>query len=472
MADDPNDPDPPADTVVGTDGEVPARAGAVGEVLRRRAVPIIMSFVVLVTGLLFEFFWLPIHHIQAWFNQADMWGMFRAAHYVGWGFLGGVYTPGTGLLTFPGMPILLAPVAMLSGALHLTESTNPITLAHPTAVLLLLPVELLLGSTVLFAADALAEELGASRARRAWVCVAIGVLVWPLVALWGHAEDALVMTFALFAMRAVLRGRWARAGWLFGLALVMQPLIALILPLYFVASPAGQRMRFAFCCTVISMFTVGAAFLGNASDTYLALVKQPGDASLNHPTPWLALAPRVKDPIPQGHQGIAPSFGPAGHFSTIASASRHVVLASGGIGRTIDVVLALVLAVYVWRHPQSPERLLWIAGAVLASRCFFEAIMTPYYLTPPLILLLVLATISDQKRLALAVVVALGTSRFAYLRLGAWAWWLPVVAGMTMVLALTFPKTSPGDGDVNAMGSGEPVHSVPKRPDKAVLVPA
>ena len=104
-----------------------------------------MSVVVLVTGLLFEFFWLPVvHHDPVWFTQADMWGMFRAAHYVGWGYLGGVYTPGTGLLTFPGMPILLAPVAMLSGALHLTESTNPVILAHPTAVFLLLPVELLL----------------------------------------------------------------------------------------------------------------------------------------------------------------------------------------------------------------------------------------------------------------------------------------------------------------------------------------
>jgi hypothetical protein len=441
----------PEHPVVGT---VLARRRLMATV-RRRAVPIVMTVVILVTGMLFEFFWLPVvHHYPHWFTQADLWGIFRGAHYVGWGFLGGVYTPGTGIVAFPGLPILLAPVAMLSGSLNLSESTNPIVLAHPTAIILLLPVVLLLGSTVLFAIDALAEELGVSRGRRAWLCIAAAVLVWPLVALWGHPEDALVMTFALCAMRAMLRGRWVRVGWLFGVALLMQPLIALVLPLFLVASPAGQRLRFALRCAALSVATVGVAFLGNASETYLALVKEPGEPSLNHPTPWLAFAPRVKDPLTATHQGTAPAFGPGGgHFVTAPSAVHHAVLVSGGVGRTLDVVLALVIALYAWRRPPSPLRLLWLAGAILASRCFFEAVMTPYYLTPPLLLLLVLTARHDWRRFMVATVVALAVSRFAYLRLGEWNWWLPVVVGLGVVLALAYPSDPgrrPGPDEVDA----------------------
>ena len=105
----------------------------------------------------------------------------------------------------------------------------------------------------------------------------------------------------------------------------------------------------------------------------------------------------------------------------------------------IDVLLALLLAVYVWRRPQSPERLLWLAGVILASRCFFEAVMTPYYLTPPLILLLVLAARARGWRFPVTLAVAIAVSRFAYQPLGEWAWWLPVAGALSVVLDLTFP---------------------------------
>ena len=423
--------------------------------MRRRAVPLALAAAMLVSGMLFEFFWVPVvYHHQQWFAQADIWGMLRAAHFVGWGYLGGVYTAGNGVLAFPGMPILLAPVAMLSGRLGLSESVNPVMLAHPTAIFLLLPVELILASTVLFAADALAEELGTSKGRRAGLCVLLTVLVWPMVALWGHAEDALVMTFALFAMRAMLRRRWVRTGWLLGFAVVLQPLIALTIPLFLAASPAGQRIRFAWRCAAISVVTTAVAFLGNPTETYRALVTQPGEPSLNHPTPWVALAPRVPDPLSQAHQGTLPTLGHhIGGFHTVRWSTRPVTIVSSGPGRLIDVILALLLAAYVWRRPQAPERLLWLAGVVLASRCFFEAVMTPYYLTPPLILLLVLATRAKGWRFPVTLLVAVAVSRFAYQPLGEWAWWLPVVVALSVILYLTFPDRV-DDGRGAAAGSG------------------
>jgi hypothetical protein len=90
---------------------------------------------------------------------------------------------------------------------------------------------------------------------------------------------------------------------------------------------------------------------------------------------------------------------------------------------------------------------LWLAGVVLAARCYFEAVMTPYYLTPPLILLLVLAARRGTVRFTLSVLVGAGISWFAYWHFAPWVWWTPIVAGMTVVIVLSRPPTSPVLGD-------------------------
>ncbi len=437
--------------------------------------PFVVAGVMLVVGMAFEFLWIPlVHHQPRWFTQGDMWGMFRAAHYVGWGDLGGVYAPGNGVVTFPGMAIILAPIAWLSGSLHLTESYDSMFLAHPSAVLLLLPVELVIASTVLFAVDALAQDLGVSQRRRVALCVLVAILAWPTAALWGHAEDAFVMTLAICAMRAAMRGRWVRTGWLFGFAIVIQPLIGLVIPLFLAASPRGQRLMFAVRCGALSVFTVGVAALGNPSGTYRSLVQQPTPPNINHPTPWVALAPRVTSltsGAPAG-SGSVPSFGRGG-FSSSRVVHRVVMDVSGGPGRTIDVVIALVVAAYVWRRPQPPVRLMWIAAAVLASRCFFEAVMTPYYLTPPLILTLVLAARRDAWRAVTSAVVTMAVSVYAYLNAGPWTWWLPIVAGLTVTIVLAFPgdeipRFDTGDGDASVSDSDRATDAV-REPRRSVV---
>ena len=120
---------------------------------------------------------------------------------------------------------------MLSSALHLSESFRPYTLPHPTAALLLVPTVLLLVSTVVFAADALSERLGVAPRLRTAVCTLVAVIAWLTAAVWGHPEESLAMTFALYAMVAMLDRRWARCGWLFGVGIVLQPLVGLTLPL-------------------------------------------------------------------------------------------------------------------------------------------------------------------------------------------------------------------------------------------------
>jgi hypothetical protein len=387
-------------------------------------------------GMVFMFEYAPlVFHLGLWDTGGDLWGIFRAAHYVGWGYLGGVYTPSNGVVTFPGLPVLLAPVAMLSGALHLTESDPMLLVAHPSAALLLEPVVLILTSTVLFAVDALAQRLGVPSRRRMVLTTVVAIIAWPVAAVWGHPEDALAMTFALYATIALLDGKWSRCGWLFGCGIVLQPLVAMMLPLFIAAAPQGRRMAVAVRSAVLSAVLVGVAFAGNPADTYQMLVKQPTQPTINHATPWLAFAPKLpySHALPGSHVGGGLSIG------GVVDGAHRLGYVAGGPGRTIDVLLAIAIGIFVWRRPQRLEQLLWLAAVVLGSRCFFEAVMTTYYVAPALFLALVLAARQGGRRFAAASILALEITVFGYHHLEPWLWWVPMVVGLGAVLALARP---------------------------------
>lgn len=407
----------------------------------RRKYPMVATALVCAVGLGVMFGVDPIYaHTSGWYTPGDEWGVFRGAHYVGWGYLGGIYSSGTGIVTLPGFSVLLAPVAMISYHFHLTESYSPIFLRHPTAALLLQPAELLLTSSVIFAADALAERLDVTAGRRVVLCGAIASLALPVAVVWGHAEDALAMTFAIYALIAWLDRKWARSGWILGFGIAMQPLALLILPLIIGASPAGQRVKTAIRATALSAVLVGIAALGNAADTFSAIVRQPSTSYSNHATPWLALAPRIATPGIMVGQPF--SLGATNGHATLklaAGSLQHPVVVSGGPGRTIYLVIAVLLGIFVWRRPQPPLRVLWLCAAILAARCVFEAFICPYYLAPPLFLALVMGSRGSRSRFGAALMISAAASIYAYLYLDPWIWWLPVVAGMAAVVGLGYP---------------------------------
>jgi hypothetical protein len=413
-----------------------------GGFVRRRWWPIALTVLFIGAGMAFLFEWNPlVHHSNTWATGGDLWGIYRAAHYVGWGYLGGIYTPGNGVVAFPGMSVLLAPVAMLTGHLNMSESFFPFFLPRPTAALVLMPVELLLASSVIFGSDALGERLGVARTRRMWLCTFVAIVAWPTVAAWGHAEDDLAMTFALYAIVAMLDRNWSRMGWLLGFGIVMQPLVGLMLPLFLGATPQGQRIRLAARSVALSLVLVGVALAGNFADTLHSLVEQPTPPSLNHATPWAAFAPKLNAATVTTSHLTRLMAGHNHHFSTTAATvtERTLILVSGGAGRLIDVLLAILLGIIVWRRPQPPVRLIWLAALVLASRCFFEPVMTPYYLSPPLILCLVLASRQGSKRFWSAAILSLEIMVFAYHHLNPWVWWIPVVTGLGAIVALGYP---------------------------------
>jgi hypothetical protein len=263
----------------------------------------------------------------------------------------------------------------------------------------------------------------------------------PCASWWGHAEDVLAVTFALYALMALEDRRWSRCGWLLGFGIVMQPLVALLLPLFIGATPAGKRMVLAAQSVALSVVLVGGAFIGNPGETFTAVVKQPTPLFPNHPTPWSALAPKLAEGK-SGPGGAVTVSHVHSHFVLVEHGHLQTsAIVSGGAPRILDVVFAVLVGLFVWRSPQATLRLMWLATVVLASRCFFEPVMTPYYLAPPLVLALVITSRTNGKKFWAAVVIAVSVSVYSYFHLSAWVWWLPVVGGLSAMLALGFPRT-------------------------------
>ena len=427
-------------TEMGTSSPSPdadMRGAGLGHWVSNRRWPLVLTVVMAVFGMAFLVGWDPeVHHVEGWFVPGDVWGIFRGAHYIGWGYVGGIYTPGSGVVTFPGICILLTPIALMSTHFRWTESYPPYANAYPSAAFALMFFEMLLAASALFAADTLAQLLGVARGRRIALCVVLAVTIWPLVAVWGHAEDALSVTFALYALVEAIRGRWSRTGWLMAIGILVQPLVLLMVPLLFAVSPARQRVPLIIRCASLSVVVMAFAFGGNWSGTYRAVVVQPTPPALNHPTPWLILAPVVagagRATVPIG-AGVGP---------------RHVPPSvSAGDSRLLDLVLALGIGLMAWRRRPSPAKLIWWSALALSLRCIFEPVMTPYYLVPPLILALLASAENGLRRFVVAVTATVALTLVSYQRLGEWEWWLPVTGLLLVVLACGYPVEEDGAGE-------------------------
>ena len=382
--------------------------------VRVRTWPTIVTGLVLTTGMAYCLLWGPVvRHVHSWVFSGDIWGAYRSAHYIAWGDLGSVYAAGTGLVTFPGILLLFAPIAALTGHLGLTESF-PYYVPHPTAWLVLGPYEMLLGCAVLFAGDALAERLGVSRSRRALMCVAQGVVLWPVIVFWGHPEDPLAVALAVYALVLALDDRWTGAGWLFGAAVATQPLVLLMLPVV-MARAGASRVRGLVTRTLApGALLIATPLLAQFHTTWHALVDQPNYPGVDHATPWTFLAPRLN--------GVGPG-----------------IAVAGGPGRIVAVVGAGVIGVWACRFRHRPDQLVWAAALALAMRCFTESVMDAYYVWPALALVLVVAARAPSRLMAVTIAVAVWVTVCSEFRLGEWPWWVLVIGGIGVALVASMP---------------------------------
>ncbi len=379
---------------------------------RRRCWPAVVSVALVAATMGYSLLWFPVvHHTQIWITPGDVWSTFRAAHWVGWGNIGGVYGGDTQLVTFPGIAVLLAPAAMISGGLGLTESISPIFLNHPTAWLVLGPAIALLGGSCLFGLDAMAEQLGVDRRRRFLLCCMEAAVIFQVIAIWGHPEDVVALGLALYALLASLNARWLHCGLLWGAAIVVQPLVVLMVPLAFSRLPRGHRLEVGLLAASPSVVLLSAPLAMEWRQTSRVFLHQANFQFLDHATPWIALSP---------------------HLTRIS--------VGAGPGRMLAVGAAIGLGLWAFRSRPSLVGLVWLCALALSLRCFFESVMVPFYLGPPLALIVLASALRGSWiRLLGAWSVAMVATAFSFHRFSEWGYWAPLVVLLAAGLAAGWP---------------------------------
>jgi hypothetical protein len=401
----------------------------------RRLFPVLGTVGLIVIGMACSI-WGPRYYGKSpWTLPDDLWSTLVAAQRLLHLDLGGLYTQPTNLVSFPGAAVILVPLVALMDAagLPLHAGSQP---AHPAEWLLIGPYTVAISAVTLFAADALAERLGLSRPKRMLLAAASAAALWNVTLRWGHPEDAVATGLLLYGVLALSRSRTSRAGWLVGAAVAVQPLVLLAVPLLAaVLEPRRARRLAGFLARTAAPAVVllGAAAAANWNATITAVTKQPNWPQVNHPTPWLFLAPRLGN-------------------GTVAA----------GPGRTLAIVVACLCALGVairWRSGRreratgptaewSREELttmLWWTAVALALRCVFESVMVSYYVWPALAVALIPGS-RNWPRLLATGTAAVGLTFISQASWrGAWGWWGPVTGGLGLVLVLagTWPARSP-----------------------------
>ena len=407
--------------------------------------PTFFLALIVLTGMSYSLFWNPLfYHSPNWITPADLWNTFRASQYVIWGGEGQIYNNPAAFQTFPGIAILLSPVAKVAGVLHLTESFAVI-LPRPTTWWLLGPVQLALGSTLLYPLNAWARRLQVTSRRRVVLLAVEAALIWPSVALWGHPEDALSVALALYGLLAVLEHRWLRFVVLFGLATLVQPLVLLVLPLCLAYVPLKHWLPVGSAIALPSVVALLAPLIQEWGPTSRLLLRQPNYFANNHPTPWASLAPVIDPPHTTVVHTLKYVKLSNGHHRAIEVAkSVHTLpVVAAGPGRIIAVVIACSLGVGLMRLKATLPQVLWFASLALSMRCVFEPVMVPYYLLPGLALTVLVTSSTTRIRFTIAAGAAGLCALLSYWHLGEWPYYVLMLLPLAVTLVVAWPATPP-----------------------------
>lgn len=374
---------------------------------------VLLTGVVVGVGMAYSFLWAPLvrHGPHYWIYPGDLLGTVRASTYIEIGTFSYLYSLHTSLVTLPGFAIVFTPIVKLSQVLHLVPATVIFPVPRPSQWLLIGPVSMATSAVALAGLDAVARTLGTSLVRRRVLLVAEAAAIWPVVALWGHPEDVIALGLGALALSRAIRGRAVSAAWLLGGALAMQLYVVLLVPIFI--GLVGTRRAAPFLARTALL--PGALFLAmlvpDPHGTLHTLFDQPNFPTVDHPTPWVLLAPHL---------------------------GRGVVAA--GPGRLIGLVAACALGFIAARYRHDRLMIVWLAAAALAGRCLTEAVMDPYYVAPAIALALVAVSSRSWRRCILVGAAGAALTVLTYYRPGIWWYWLEMAAAFAVMLVLSRPR--------------------------------
>ena len=389
----------------------------------RRLFPLLATVVMAAVGMAGTI-WGPRYYGKtAWALPDDLWGTLIAAQRLGHLDLAGLYTSPTQLVSLPGAAVILLPAIAIIDLTGLRLGLPSAHGAYPAVWLFTGPYQVAISAVTLFAADAIAERMGATRPKRFWLAAVGATALWSVTIRWGHPEDAVATGLLLYAVLALADSRTSRSAWLAGAAVAVQPLVLLAFPLLAAVVEPRRLGGYIARAAAPAALLLAAAAAANWTATIHAVTNQPNSPVIDHPTPWIYLAPHVA-----GGQVAA---GPARIVAIVAACGCALVMARR------------------WRAgrpggrwgPQALGELVWWTAVTLALRSAFEPVMVSYYLWPPLAVALAAAA-RDWPRLIPTGCVAVGLTFFSQIQWrNPWSWWTPMVAGLA--LALYFARIRP-----------------------------
>jgi len=289
-----------------------------------------------------------------------------------------------------------------------------------------------------------AEVLEVRGWRRPVLMAAEAIALWQVITVWGHPEDAVALGFALYALLAGAAGGWRRSGWLWGLAVVFQPLALLLLPLSVGRAPDNrQRLLLVVRGAVPTAVLLVIPLIQSWRATTDALVKQPTFPSLLHPTPMLWSAPiLIRNGVHATHevQLVPTAHGPRFIKVTLAGHPGNVV--APGPARLLALLVAIAIGVWVWRHRPNLQRTVWLAGLALCAWVALEPVMASYYVWPALAVLMVAASTVRWWRGLVSLVAVAVAGHWATTNHGPWAYWTPIVLSLAVALAASYRSST------------------------------
>jgi hypothetical protein len=409
--------------------------------LVRRRFPLLATVVMAAAGMAGTMWGPRFYGKTAWALPDDLWGTLIAAQRIAHLNLAGIYTLPTQLVSLPGAALILLPAIAVIEAAGFPLTVPHAHGAYPSLWLFAGPYQVAISAVALFAADAIAERLGASQPKRFILAAAGATALWSVTIRWGHPEDAVAVGLLMYAILALAGSRTSRSAWLAGAAVAVQPLVLLAFP--FLAAVVEPRRLPGYVARAAApgVLLLGVAAAANWTATVHAVTSQPNFPTIDHPTPWIYLGlitPRVTD------GQVAVAAGPGRILAIVAACGCALLVArrwraaraSGG-----------------WSQEEVLQQLLWWSAVALAFRSAFEPVMVAYYLWPPLAVALVAACRDWTRLLATGSVVVLLTFFSQVGWRNPWAWWTPMVAGLALAL---FFAWSPPPRRVSAQVLPEP----------------
>jgi hypothetical protein len=382
----------------------------------RRLFPLLATVVMAAVGMAATI-WGPRYYGKtAWALPDDLWGTMIAAQRLAHLNLAGLYTLPTQLVSLPGTAVILVPAIVVIDVTRLPLGLPWAHGAHPAVWLVAGPYQVAISAVALFAADAIAERLGASRPKRFWLAAAGATALWSVTIRWGHPEDAVAVGLLLYAVLALADSKTSRSAWLAGAAVAVQPLVLLAFPVLAVVVGPRRLAGYVARAAAPAALLLAAAAAANWTATIHAVTSQPNSPTIDHPTPWISLYPHLP-----GDQVAA---GPARIAAIVAACGCALVVARRWRAARPDGR---------WGH-KTLEELLWWIAVTLSLRSVFEPVMVAYYLWPPLAVALV-AAVRDWSRLVPTGCVTVVLTFFSQVQWhNPWSWWTPMIIGLALAL--------------------------------------